>query len=127
MVLLRAVPELPGPRVQVRSAQARGSYRRGFSEWVAVATDSSFVSGFLVAVKGSPRGAMARGAEGQEGYECGVGDISQRCYSITKLIYFCVLRGLLYNAVDSRAGKKTARTTGGRVCHDALTCVCGCV
>ena len=55
---------------------------------------------------------MARGAEGQEGYECGVGNISQRCYSITKLIYFCVLRGLLYNAADSRAGKKTARTTG---------------
>ena len=70
------------------------------------------MSGFLVMVKDSPQGATARGAEGQEGYKCGVGNISQRCYSITKLIYFCVLRDLLYNAVDSRAGKKTAWTTG---------------
>ena len=31
---------------------------------------------------------------------------------MTKLIYFCVLRGPLYNAVDSRAGKKTTWTTG---------------
>ena len=55
---------------------------------------------------------MARGAEGKEGYKCRVGNISWRCYLITKLIYICVIRGLLYNAADSRAGKKTARTTG---------------
>ena len=40
------------------------------------------------------QGATARGAEGQEGYECRVDSISQRCYSITKLIYFWVLDGL---------------------------------
>ena len=80
----------------------------------------------LVAVKGSSRGVTARGAEGQEGYECGVDNISWRCYSITKLIYFCVLRGLLYNTVDYRAGKKTAWTTRGHICHDMLTRICGC-
>ena len=67
-----------------------------------------------------------RRAEGPEGYKYGVGNISQRCYSITKLIYFCVLRGLLYNMVDYRAGKKTTQTTRGRICHDALARVCGC-
>ena len=67
-----------------------------------------------------------RRAEGPEGYKYGVGNISQRCYLITKLIYFCVLRGLLYNMVDYRAGKKTTQTTRGRICHDALVRVCGC-
>ena len=70
---------------------------------------------------------MARGAEGQKGYECRVDNISQQCYSITKLIYFCVLRGLLYNTVDYRAGKEAARTTRGRAYHDTLARVCGCV
>ena len=69
---------------------------------------------------------MARGAEWQEGYECRVDNISQQCYSITKLIYFCVLRGLLYNTADYRAGKETVRTTRGRAYHDALAHICGC-
>ena len=118
------MPELPGPGVQVGSGL-------GFIQtWLQQAghcTDSSFASGFSVVAKDSPRGAMARGAEGPEGYECGVGNISWRFYSITKLIYFCVLRGLLYNAVDYRAGKKIAWTTRGCICHDMLAHVCGCV
>ena len=103
---------------------------------LGVRTDGASVSGslhqlifrvwVLVMVKDSPRGAMARRAEGPEGYKYGVGNTSQRCYSITKLIYFCVLRSLLYNVVDYRAGKKTAQTTRGCVCHDALACICGC-
>ena len=67
-----------------------------------------------------------RGAEGQEGYKCRVDNISWRCYSITKLIYFCVLRGLLYNTADYRAGKKTTWTTRGPAYHDTLAHVCGC-
>ena len=111
---------------------AQGSGRVG----LGVRTDVASASGslcrlifrvqVLVVVKGSSRGVTASGAEGQEGYECGVDNISQQCYSITKLIYFCVLRGLLYNAADYWAGKKTARTTVGRICHDALAHVCGC-
>ena len=80
----------------------------------------------LVAVKGLLRGATVRGAEGQEGYECRVDNISRQCYSITKLIYFYVLRGLLYNVADYRAGKKTAWTTRGCAYHDTLAHVCGC-
>ena len=64
-------------------------------------------------------------SRGARRLECRVDNISQQCYLITKLIYFCVLRGLLYNTVDYRAGKKTARTTRGHTYHDALACVCG--
>ena len=107
--------------------------------WVGlrVHTDGASASGLLrqlifrvrvlVAVKDLPQGATVRRAEGQEGYECGVGNILQRCYLITKLIYFGVLRGLLYNAADYRAGKNTARTTRGCICHDTLVHVCRCV
>ena len=62
---------------------------------------------------------MVRGAEGQEGYKCGVGNISRRCYSITKLIYFWVLRGLLYNTADSRAVRKLHGPLGAMY---AMTC-----
>ena len=95
--------------------RARGSGWVGLRVWMDVASASGslrqliFHVQVLVAVEGSSRGAMARGAEGQEGYECRVDNISRQLYLITKLIYFCVLRGLLYNAVDYRAGKKTAR------------------
>ena len=37
-VVLRAMPELPGPRVQVRSGWAQGLYGHGFSEQVTVLT-----------------------------------------------------------------------------------------
>ena len=123
--VLHAVPELPRPGVWVGSGL-------GFGRMSHVASASGslhrlvFRVRVLVVVKGSSRGAMASGAEGQEGYECRVDNISQRCYSITKLIYFCVRRGLLYNVADYRAGKKTAQTTRGHVCHDTLACVCGC-
>ena len=108
------------------------------SGWVGlrVRTDVASVSGLLcrlvfhvqdlVAREGSSQGVMVRGVEGQEGYECRVDNISRRCYSITKLIYFCVLRGLLYNTADYRAGKEATQTTRGRTYNDALTCVCGC-
>ena len=45
---------------------------------------------------------------------------------ITKLIYFWVLRGLLYDAAVYRAGKKTAQTTRGHAYHDVLMRVCRC-
>ena len=63
--LLHAVPELPGPGVQVGSGWAWGSYRRGFSKRVAVLTRLSCVSRFLVAVKGLTArsdGERSRGA-----------------------------------------------------------------
>ena len=46
---------------------------------------------------------------------------------MTKLIYFCVLRGILYNTADYRAGEKTTQTTRGHAYHDVLMCVCRCV
>ena len=45
-------------------------------------------SGGLVA------GSNERGAEGQEGYECRVDNISLQCYSITKLILLLGSKGL---------------------------------
>ena len=69
------MPEYPGPGF--------GSGRVG----LGVRTDMASASGslrrlvfhvqVLVAVKDSPRGAMVRGAEGPEGYECGVDNISR--------------------------------------------------
>ena len=50
-------------------------------------------------------GATARRAERQVGYEHG-GIISQQCYSITKLIYFWVLEGLLYKLAVYRLSEK---------------------
>ena len=63
---------------------------------------------------------------GQAGYEHRVGDILWRCYSITKLIYFWALLGLLYIMVDYRAGRKTAWTTRGHTYHDMPAHVYGC-
>ena len=121
--LLRAMPELSRPRVRVGSGSGFG---QTWLQRVGHCADSSFMSGFLVAATGSSRGAMVRGAEGQEGYECRVDNISWRCYSITKLIYFWALLGLLYIMADYRAGRKTTWTTRGHVYHDTLACIYGC-
>ena len=118
--LLHAMPEYPGLGFGSGRVRLGSGFIWTWLQRAGRCADSSFVSGFLVTVKDSQRGVTARGAEGPEGYECGVGNISRQCYSITKLIYFCVLRGLLYNAADYRAGKKTTRTTRGHVCHDTL-------
>ena len=117
------MPELPGPGVRVGSGSGFGWT---WLQRVGRCADSSFSSRISV----TDRGLVARG-DGEKGreegsYECRVGNISRQCYSITKLIYFCVLRGLLYNVADYKAGKKTAQTTRGHVCHDTLACVCGC-
>ena len=113
-------------------SQARGS------GWVGlgVQTDMALVSGSLcqlvfrvqdlVAREGLSRGVTARGAEEQEGYECRVDNNSRQCYLITKLIYFCVQRGFLYNMADYRAGKEATWTTRGHVYHDVLAHICGC-
>ena len=95
--------------------QAWGSGRIGFGVQTDVASASGLLCRLvfrvqdLVTVEGSSQGAMVRGAEGQEGYECRVDNISWRCYSITKLIYFCVLRGLLYNTASVAMAKASSR------------------
>ena len=121
--LLHTMLELSGPRVRVGSGSG---FSRMWLQRVGRCANLSFASGFLVVVMGLSRGATARGAEGQEGYECRVDNISWRCYSITKLIYFWALLGLLYIMADYRAGRKTAWTTRGCAYHDVLAHIYGC-
>ena len=55
------------------------------------------------------------------------GQYSQRCYLITKLIYFWALEGLFIQVGGLQTKQETAQTTGGCMYHDVLARVCGCV
>ena len=76
--VLRAVLELPRPGVQVRLGRVRSRMD------VASASRSLHRLVFRIwdLVEGTSQGATVRGAAGQEGYECRVDSISQRCYHV---------------------------------------------